>query len=291
MTKLITLTETSNKYRCGYVAIIGRPNVGKSTLMNMLIGAKISITSNKPQTTQSCITGIQTINTTQFIYLDTPGFQIQRNNTINIKTFNRIIISTLSMANVILFVIKAGEFELAEDAKMLALLPNNVPCILVMNKFDHSQNKTILMSIAQDLISCCYFTNVILISAKQRFQLNYLQNEIKKFLPYHPLIFNKNDITNRNEKFIASEIIREKIFRIIGKEVPYTSTVLIERFEQKNNFRRIFSIILAQRNNHKSIIIGQKGKRLKEISMQARLDMQKLFGGTVYLQIWVKIKS
>lgn len=291
MTKLITSSiEISNIYRCGYIAIIGRPNVGKSTLMNMLIGTKISITSHKPQTTRGCITGIQTKDTTQFIYLDTPGFQIQDNGILHQNSLNRIAISMLGAADVILFVIQAGIFKLA-DEKILALLPTNIPCILVMNKFDYINDKTILVSVAQNLISRYCFAVSIFISAKQRFQLHSLQNEIQRFLPYRPLIFDKNDVTNCNEKFLAAEIIREKIFRMINQEIPYTSIVCIEKFEQNNDYRRIFSTILVKRESHKSIIIGQQGKRLKEISTQARLDMKKLFGGNIYLEIWIKLKS
>lgn len=276
-------------FRCGYIAIVGRPNVGKSTLMNKLIGAKVSITSRKAQTTRHRITGIQTRDDAQYVYIDTPGFQTRHGNALN-KTLNRTVTNTLTAADVVLFVVEAGHFADA-DAKVVSLLPASVPVILVINKADHVKDKAILMNFAQHVAQKFNFTAIVPVSAKQGFQLDRLEGEIRNHLPEGERIFDDDDITDRSEKFLAAEIVREKVFRFVGDELPYTSTVVIEQFEQEGNLRRVFAAILVGRDAHKAMLIGQKGARLKEISTQARLDMEKLFGGKVYLEIWVKVKS
>jgi GTP-binding protein Era len=276
-------------FRCGYIAIVGRPNVGKSTLMNQLIGAKVSITSRKAQTTRHRITGIQTHEDSQFIYVDTPGFQTRHANALN-KTLNKTVSNTLTASDVVLFVIEAGTFGPA-DQQVLDLLPKNVPVILVINKSDHMKDKATLMPFAQKVAALRDFTAIVPVSAKLRFQIDSLEREIRKHLPENPPVFGPDDITDRSEKFLAAEIVREKVFRLLGDELPYTSTVIIEQFLQEGNLRRIFAAILVERDTHKSMIIGNKGARLKEISTQSRLDMEKLFGGPVYLEIWVKVKS
>ncbi|GAB3547227.1 GTPase Era [Noviherbaspirillum agri] len=285
----MTLPEALSDFRCGYIAIVGRPNVGKSTLMNALIGAKVSITSRKAQTTRHRITGIQTTANTQFIYVDTPGFQTRHSNALN-RTLNRTVTNTLTAADVILFIVEAGSFGEA-DRQVVALLPENVPCILVINKADRVKDKALLMPFAQQVSVAGNFAAVVPVSAKQRFQLDALEDEIRKYLPKNPPVFAEDDITDRSEKFLAAEIVREKVFRFVGDELPYTSTVVIEKFEEEGSLRRIFAAILVERDSHKAMVIGQKGSRLKEISTQARLDMEKLFGGPVYLEIWVKVKS
>lgn len=285
------MTNTSNPadFRCGFIAIVGRPNVGKSTLMNALIGAKVSITSRKAQTTRHRITGIQTTENTQFIYVDTPGFQTKHANALN-RTLNRTVTNTLTSADVILFLVEAGTYG-AADKEVLDLIPNDVPCMLVINKSDRIKDKKTLMPFAQKVAAEHNFVAVVPVSAKQNFQLDALQEEIRRRLPQNPPIFDEDDITDRSERFLASEIVREKVFRFVGEELPYTSTVLIEKFEQEGNLRRVFAAILVQRSSHKAMVIGEKGARLKEISTQARLDMERLFSGPVYLEIWVKVKS
>ena len=282
-------TNGALNFRCGYIAIVGRPNVGKSTLMNALIGAKVSITSRKAQTTRHRITGIQTVDDAQFIYVDTPGFQTRHANALN-KTLNKTVANTLTSSDVILFVVEAGTFG-APDQQVLDLIPTSVPCILVINKSDRIKDKAVLLPFAQQVAAKHPFAAVVPVSATLRFQLEGLQKEARNFLPEGPSIFGPDDITDRSEKFLAAEIIREKVFRFVGDELPYTSTVLIEKFEQEGDLRRIFAAILVERDTHKSMLIGQKGARLKEISTQSRLDMARLFGGPVYLEIWVKVKS
>lgn len=279
----------NSEYRCGYIAIVGRPNVGKSTLMNALIGAKVSITSRKAQTTRHRITGIQTKDQTQFVYVDTPGFQTRHSNPLN-RTLNRTVTNTLMASDVILYIIEAGTFGQA-DQQVIDLLPKNVPCILVINKSDRVKDKAILMPFAQKIMSLFPFAAVVPVSATLKFQLDNLERETRKHLPLNPPVFGEDDITDRSEKFLATEIVREKLFRFVGDELPYTSTVLIEKFEQEGNLRRVFVAILVDRDGHKSMVIGNKGARLKDISTQSRQDMEKLFGGPVYLEIWVKVKS
>lgn len=285
----IFIPENLEAFKCGYIAIVGRPNVGKSTLMNVMIGAKVSITSRKAQTTRHRITGVQTTKEAQFIYVDTPGFQTRHSNALN-KTLNRTVTTTLTGVDVVLFIVEAGVFGDA-DKKVLNLLPKNIPVILVINKVDRHKDKKVLMPFAKEVASLFPFAGVVPVSAKQRFQLAGLEKEITRFLPNNPPIFGEDDITDRSEKFLASEIIREKVFRFVGEELPYTSTVLIDKFEQEGRLRRIFATILVERDNHKAMVIGQKGARLKEISTQARQDMERLFDGPVYLEIWVKVKS
>lgn len=283
------MSQNESQFRCGYVAIVGRPNVGKSTLMNTLIGAKVSITSRKAQTTRHRITGIQTKDQTQFVYVDTPGFQTRHSNPLN-RTLNRTVTNTLTASDVILCVIEAGTFGQA-DQQVIDLLPKNVPVILVINKSDRVKDKAILMPFAQKVMSLFPFAAVVPVSATLKFQLENLENETRKYLPLGDPIFGEEDITDRSEKFLATEIVREKLFRFVGDELPYTSTVLIEKFEQEGNLRRVFIAILVDRDGHKSMVIGNKGARLKDISTQSRQDMEKLFGGPVYLEIWVKVKS
>ncbi len=285
----MTQTTVTEDFRCGYIAIVGRPNVGKSTLMNKLIGAKISITSRKAQTTRHRITGIQTRDNAQFVYIDTPGFQTRHNNALN-KTLNRTVSNTLVSCDVVLFVVEAGSFDTA-DQQVLEQIPKVVPVILVINKADKIKDKALLMPFAQKVAGQRDFAAIVPVSARQGFQLDQLESEIQTYLPNNAPIFSEDDITDRSEKFLATEIVREKVFRYVGDELPYTSTVVLEKFEQEGQLRRIFAAILVERDMHKAMVIGNKGARLKEISTTARLDMEKLFGGPVYLEIWVKVKS
>ncbi len=283
------MIDIDSKFRCGYVAIVGRPNVGKSTLMNELIGAKVSITSRKAQTTRHRIMGIQTDDDTQYIYIDTPGFQTRYNNALN-KNLNKTVSNTLQSADVILFLIEAGTFG-QSDEQVLNLLPEKVPVILVINKTDKIKDKESLFSFAESITTKRKFNAIVPVSAKKRFQLRQLEEEVRKLLPEGEAVFDAEDVTDRSERFMAAEIIREKIFRFCGDELPYTSTVVIEQFERKERLRRVFAAILVERSAHKAMMIGYKGDRLKEMSTEARIDMEKMFGVPVYLEVWVKVKS
>ena len=281
--------QKDSHFRCGYIAIVGRPNVGKSTLMNELIGAKVSITSRKAQTTRHRIMGIQTDDDAQFVYVDTPGFQTRYNNALN-KNLNRTVKDTLSTADVIVFVVDAGVYGPA-DQQVLDLIPESVPAILVINKTDKVKEKAELIPFAEKIAALRDFAAIVPVSARQRFQLNRLEEEIRHLLPENPPFFSPDDVTDRSERFMAAEIIREKIFRYTGDELPYTSTVVIEQFERKEKICRVFAAVLVERDAHKAMIIGHKCEKLKEISTEARLDMEKMFGVPVYLEIWVKVKS
>lgn len=281
--------EKKVPFRCGYVAIVGRPNVGKSTIMNELIGAKISITSRKAQTTRHRILGIQTDDESQFIYIDTPGFQTRYSNPLN-RNLNRTVKDTLGAADVILFIVDQDIFSPA-DKQVLDLIPKDVPTILVINKTDKVKEKGELMPFAQQMLAEREFAAIVPVSARKRFQLDYLEKEIRRLLPENPPVFSADDVTDRSERFMASEIVREKIFRYTGDELPYTSTVVIEQFERKEKIARVFAAVLVERDAQKAMMIGHKGEKLKQISTEARQDMEKLFGVPVYLEIWVKVKS
>lgn len=276
-------------FRCGTVAIVGRPNVGKSTLMNALVGQKISITSRKAQTTRHRITGIRTTEDAQFIFVDTPGFQTKHASALN-RSLNRAVTSTLSSVDVVLFVIEAGNFG-PDDEKVLKLLPNNVPVLMLINKFDRVTDKNDILPFLQQMGGVGDFREIIPMSAKRVDDIKRLFGILRPYLLDGEPIYGEDDLTDRSEKFLAAEILREKVFRWTGDELPYTSTVIIDKFEQEGNLRRIFATILVDRDSHKAMIIGNKGAKLKQISTDARVDMEKLFDGPVYLEVWIKIKG
>jgi len=276
-------------FRCGTVAIIGRPNVGKSTLMNAMVGQKVSITSRKAQTTRHRITGIQTLNDAQYIFIDTPGFQTRHSNALN-RTLNRTVTSTLATVDVILLVVEAGRFQ-PEDKQVLDLIPPGVKVVLVTNKIDRVKDKQQLLPFLAEIQPLRDFTEVVPMSAKDRDDIKRLLGVLRAHLPEGEPIYDEEAFTDRSERFMAAEIVREKVFRWTGDEIPYTSTVVIDKFETEGRLRRIFVTILIARDTHKPMIIGQKGAKLKQISTDARLDMEKLFDGPVYLEVWVKVKS
>jgi GTPase len=271
------------------VAIVGRPNVGKSTLMNALVGQKVSITSRKAQTTRHRITGIHTLEDAQYIFVDTPGFQTKHSGALN-RSLNRAVTSTLTSVDAILFVIEAGRFG-ADDQKVLDLIPPSVPTLLIANKLDRVSDKASLFPFMQQVSSLHKFSEIVPLSAKNIDDIQRLMATVKPFLPEGAPIYGEDDLTDRSERFLAAEILREKVFRWTGDELPYTSTVLIDKFETEGRLRRIFATIMVERDTHKAMIIGQKGAKLKQISTEARLDMEKLFDGPVYLETFIKVKS
>ena len=285
-----TVTDTTGPaFRTGFIAIVGRPNVGKSTLTNRLVGAKISITSRKAQTTRHRIHGIHTTDDTQYIFVDTPGFQKRFNNALN-RTMNRTVVDALHSTDVILFVLEGTHFD-SRDAAVLELLPKDQPVILVINKSDLITDRNSLLPAMASLQEKFPFAAIIPVSAKHGKQLDDLLATIRNFLPEQPPMFDADDMTDKSERFLAAEIIREKIFRLSGEEIPYSTSVLIDKFEQEGELRRIFATILVDRDNHKAIIIGKDGVRLREIGTSARQDMEQLFGGKIYLELWVKVKN
>jgi len=277
------------EFRTGYIAIVGRPNVGKSTLLNHLIGQKISITSRKAQTTRHRIVGIRTDADAQYVFVDTPGFQMQHQNVLN-RVMNRTVTQSLSDVDVALFVIEAMRFD-ARDEKVLALLPRNQPVVLVINKTDKVSDKSTLLPFIEKVSASFPFAAIIPVSAKRDAQLPELVQEIRRHLQEGEPIYGEDEITDRSERFLAAEIVREKVFRLLGDEIPYSISVEIEKFETEGELRRVYAAIIVDRDSQKPILIGKKGEKLKEIGTQARKDMEDLFGLKVYLEVWVKVKS
>ena len=277
------------EFRTGYIAIVGRPNVGKSTLLNHLIGQKISITSRKAQTTRHRIVGIRTDADAQYVFVDTPGFQMQHQNVLN-RVMNRTVTQSLSDVDVALFVIEAMRFD-ARDEKVLALLPRNQPVVLVINKTDKVSDKSTLLPFIEKVAASFSFAAIIPVSAKRDAQLPELVQEIRRHLQEGEPIYGEDEITDRSERFLAAEIVREKVFRLLGDEIPYSISVEIEKFETEGELRRVYAAIIVDLDSQKPILIGKKGEKLKEIGTQARKDMEELFGLKVYLEVWVKVKS
>lgn len=278
-----------SSFKTGYISIVGRPNVGKSTLLNHLIKQKISITSRKAQTTRHRIQGILTDAHSQFIFVDTPGFQTRYRNQLN-QAMNRVVMQSVQDVDVIVFVIEAGRFDL-QDELVLKRLPSDCPVILVINKIDLLQEKLQLLPFIQKVAKLSDFADIVPVSALHEKQLSELIEAIRNHLPENPPFFAEDEITDRSERFLAAELLREKVFRQIGEEVPYSVSVIIEQFVVEGALRRIHACILVERPNQKAIIIGKQGKKLKDMASQARRDMEALFGGKVYLEVWVKVKT
>jgi len=275
--------------RCGTIAIVGQPNVGKSTLLNYFLGTKLSITSRKAQTTRYQLLGIHTTSDTQYIFVDTPGYQLKHLNALN-KNLNKTVKQALQDVDVILFLIEPRKMT-EVDEKILQMIPKETPIILVINKVDCLKDKTKLLGLIQVFKENERYKEIIPTSVKKKNNLKELLDNAREFLPEQEFIYEEDQITDKNERFLAAEIIREKIFRLTGQELPYSVAVEIEKFEHEGNVRRIFAAIIVERDSHKPMIIGNKGVRLKEISTKARVDMEKLFGGKVWLETWVKVQK
>jgi len=278
-----------NNIRSGYIAIVGRPNVGKSTLLNRLVGEKISIVSRKAQTTRHRITGIVTQSDAQYVFVDTPGFQTKYANALN-RAMNRGVTQTLSDVDLVLFVIEAGRYD-AKDQAVVRLLPKDRPVILVVNKTDQFKDRNELLPFLAKVSADYDYAAIVPVSATKGRQTDQLLAEARKHLPNDGLMFPEDDLTDKSERFLAAEYIREKVFRLLGDELPYSTTVEVEKFEVEGELRRIFAAIVVDREGHKAIVIGKGGESLKRIASEARQDMERLFGSKVYLEIWVKVKS
>ena len=299
--------------RCGLVAIVGRPNVGKSTLLNALVGQKISITSKKAQTTRHRITGIRTEGAAQFVFVDTPGFQTRQQKPLN-RTLNRTVLASLADVDVVLFVCEAGRFG-PGDAQVLALLRTEPmqgkPVILVANKLDALVRRTDALPWLQTMQREHAFAEYVPMSARRAADVERLLAIVEPYLPEQPWLHDEDALTDRNEKFLASEIVREKLFRLTGDELPYTSTVVIEKFEEEGEEGRegaetaeprvppappgrrvrIAASIVVERDAHKGMVIGAGGERLKRIGSEARQELESLLGARVFLELWVKTRS
>ena len=289
--------------RCGTVAIVGRPNVGKSTLLNALVGQKISITSRKAQTTRHRIVGVRTRGAAQFVFVDTPGFQTRHGQSLN-RNLNRAVRSSLADVDMVLLVVEAGRFG-ADDARVVELLPPKVPTILVANKLDAVRRRADLLPWLQKLPERHDFTEYVPMSAERAADVERLLDVIEPHLPQQPWIHDPDALTDRNERFLAGEIVREKLFRLTGDELPYTSTVVVDRFEEDMSPpgkaargkavapRRVHiaATIVVERDSHKGIVIGHGGEHLKRIGTEARHELQQLLDAQVMLALWVQVRS
>ena len=294
--------------RCGLVAIVGRPNVGKSTLLNALVGQKISITSNKAQTTRHRITGMRTLGHTQFVFVDTPGFQDKHAAALN-RTLNRTVLSSLGDVDVVLFVVEAGRFG-APDAKVLALLQNpaikDKPALLVANKLDTLARRNDVLPWLKQMQERHAFAEYVPMSATRDADVQRLLGIVEPYLPEQPWLYEEDALTDRSERFLAGEMIREKLFRLTGDELPYSCTVVIDKFEDEGEtddpkalasggrarpLRRIAATIVVERDAHKGMVIGDGGERLKRIGSEARQELERLWDAKVFLELWVKVRS
>lgn len=280
--------------RCGLIAIVGKPNVGKSTLMNALVGQKISITSRKAQTTRHRITGIRTRGQTQFVFVDTPGFQTRHSTALN-KSLNKTVMGAIGDVDLILFVVEAGTFTLA-DAKVLSLFKPGIPTLLIANKLDTVHRRAEIAPWLKGMQERHPFAEFVPMSAKNKGDIERLYGIVEKYLPEQPWWYAEDELTDRSEKFLASETVREKLFRFTGDELPYTSTVVIDKWDEEKSkqhkrFIRIAATIVVERDGHKAMVIGEKGERLKRISTEARQELEKLLDAKVFLEVWVKVRS
>jgi GTP-binding protein Era len=285
----VPLPETT---RCGFVALIGRPSVGKSTLLNRLLGARISITSSKPQTTRYRITGVLTEGTNQFVFVDTPGFQTKHRSALNTR-LNQTVRDALAEVDVVVALFDAARHTDADDS-LLSLLPPDKPVVAVLNKVDLLADKTVLLPRLDALSKRFPFAALIPLSAEKGLQLDALKAEMAKHLPVAPWLYQQDELTDRDERFLAAEFLREKIFRLLGDEIPYSTHVVVETFEQEGEqehaLRRIQARVYVERDSQRAILLGHQGQTMKRIASEARQEMERLFGGKVYLVVLVQVK-
>ncbi|MBI0027655.1 GTPase Era [Gilliamella apicola] len=283
---------TKTTQHCGFVAIVGRPNVGKSTLLNQLLGQKVSITSRKAQTTRHRIVGIDTQDNDQVIYIDTPGLHIEEKRAIN-RLMNRAASSSIGDVELVIFVVEGTHWN--DDDEMVAnkLKDCKCPVLLVINKIDNVIDKTQLLPHIQEISQKVNFLDVVPISAEKGDGVDIIRKIVKKHLPEGEHHFPEDYITDRSQRFMASEIIREKLMRFLGDELPYSVTVEIEQFkvDERNGMYRINGLILVERDGQKKMVIGNKGEKIKKIGIEARKDMQSFFDNKVHLELWVKVKA
>jgi GTPase len=281
--------KPSEPFRAGTVAIVGRPNVGKSTLLNHIVGAHVAITSRKAQTTRHRIMGIFTDRGSQFVFVDTPGYQTQHANALN-REMNRTVGQVANEVDVVVFVIDAAGFD-ERDEPVLKLIPPGVPVVLALNKLDRMDDKARVVETLKAMSEKRDFAALVPISAEKGTQVRALLHEVRKLLPEQEAMYGEDEFTDRPERFLAAELVRERIFRLLGDELPYSIAVDVESFEVEGNLRRIHATIYVDKPGHKAIVIGEKGATLKRIGTEARHAMEELFGSKVYLETHVKVKS
>lgn len=276
--------------KSGFVAIIGRPNVGKSTLLNHLLGQKVSITSRRPQTTRHRIHGIRTTTDGQAVFVDTPGIHASQQRAMN-RYMNRAARSALGDVDVILWVIDRLAFMAEDDLVLECLKPSKVPVLLVINKVDRVEEKAMLLPFLEGAAQKYPFADMIPLSALRGENLAALETRIFELLPEGDLIFPEDQVTDRSMRFIAAEIVREKLLRSLGQEVPHALTVEIEEYREENDMTHVRALILVERTGQKAIVIGKKGEVLKKVGERSRLDLERLIDGKVCLKLWVKVKE
>ncbi len=275
---------------CGYVALIGRPNVGKSTLMNHMLGQKISITSRKPQTTRHRILGINTTDAGQIIYMDTPGMHKVEKKALN-RYLNKTADTTLLGVDVVVWLIDGLSWHEYDEVIFQKIERAGLPVILAANKVDKVKDKDSILTFFAEAQKRFPFQEMLPISALKRINLDRLETILLNQLPEGDLIYPKDQITDRPERFLAAEIVREKLTRRLGDELPYSMTVEIERYEEQQKITKIYAIVWVERDSQKNIVIGKQGELLKKVGTDARIDIEKLIDKKVYLQIWVKVKK
>jgi GTP-binding protein Era len=276
-------------FRCGRVAVVGRPNVGKSTLVNALVGARISITSRKAQTTRHRVLGILTSGDAQYVFVDTPGFQTQHASALNAR-LNSSVRAGIGGVDVVVWVMEAGRIT-AGDREVFALLPGDDTVIVALNKVDRVTDRARLLPAIAEIASLRDFAAIVPVSAEKQWQLDDLLAEVRAHLPVAEAMYPDDDVTDRDERFLAAEYIREKIFRLLGAEVPYATSVVIDSFDHKSDLRTIHATVYVEKAGQRAMLLGTGGERMKSIASSARRDMEELFGGKVFLEVWVKVRS
>ena len=284
------MSQEAMPTRCGYIAIVGRPNVGKSTLLNHILGQKLSITSRKPQTTRHQVLGIKTEGDIQAIYVDTPGLHLRDEKAIN-RYMNRAASAALADVDLALFVVDRDRWTDEDDLVLEKLRHAECPVVLVVNKIDRMADKAELLPLIESLSTRFEFADIVPVSALRGHNRDDLETLIHGYLPEGIHLFPEDQITNRSERFLAAELVREKIMRQLGEEVPYAMTVEIEEFKASPRLIEISALILVERQGQKKILIGEGGSRLRQIGTEARKDMEKAFDSKVMLRLWVKVKS
>ena len=279
-----------NCQRSGVVAIIGRPNVGKSTLQNQVLGKKLSITSRKPQTTRQRIIGIKTEGDSQVVYVDTPGLHQGEKKALN-RYMNRVARSTLQEVDVVVFIVQALQWTSQDEAILSYLADVTVPVVLVVNKIDLVKNKAELLPYVEMVSSKFPFQQIIPISAKQALQVDVFESQIDELLPSGPMMYPADQVTDRSDRFIVTEFVREKLTRQLGEELPYSLAVTVDVMEEEASILRVACVIWVEKSSQKQIVIGHKGARIKQVGITAREDLERYFDKQVFLQLWVKIKT
>ncbi len=280
--------DATPAYRAGHVAIVGSPNVGKSTLLNRLIGCKVSVTSRKPQTTRQRVTGIVTRADAQIVFVDTPGYQTEHQSALN-RMMNRSVTASLQGVDAVVWVVEALRYG-ARDGAVARLLPRQVPVVLAINKTDRVRDRRLLLPFIEQLARHREFAAVVPVSASKGTQVDELLDAMVPLLPQGPRLYDADEITTASERFLAAELLREKLFRLLGDELPYATAVEVEQFKLSGGVRRIHAAVLVEKEGQKAIVIGKRGEKLKAAATQARRDMERLFGGKVFLEVWVRVR-